>query len=333
MNQHPEEFRRIPAEQLRSFSTACLQAAGMTDQHAAQLAGLLTNSDLRGVRSHGTRALLGYCRSIHDKSANPDPDIQILAETDTHVYIDGDGSLGYAPTMLATEKAIEKAKQKGIAVGACCHIGHYGSAGHYVRRAMEQDCTAFSVQAAYPQYYTSNEGKRAAHYGNPPLCFGLPGQQGPPVVLDVATCILADYQRGEEIEAIEEQIPAAFFKSMGYTAIATLLGGAFVGQGSDRAREVVEKWPAARMGSLVVVMNLGLFAPAADVRHGVDELVRLGMEQMIPLRGYDEVTLPGTPEYRNEQDYGRDGIAIGLEDVERLEAGGREYGIAPPWLD
>ena len=191
MNQHPEEFKRIPAEQLRSFSTACLQAAGMTDQHAAQLAGLLTNSDLRGVRSHGTRALFGYCRSIHDKSANPDPDIQILAET-------------------------------------CCHIGHYGSAGHYVRRAMEQDCTAFSVQAAYPQYYTSNEGKRAAHYGNPPLCFGLPGQQGPPVVLDVATCILADYQRGEEIEAIEEQIPAAFFKSMGYTAIATLLGGAFV---------------------------------------------------------------------------------------------------------
>ena len=27
---------------------------------------------------------------------------------------------------------------------------------------------------------------------------------------------------------------------MGYTAIATLLGGAFVGQGSDRARAVAE---------------------------------------------------------------------------------------------
>ena len=40
----------------------------------------------------------------------------------------------------------------------------------------------------------------------------------------------------------------------------------------------------------VIVMNLGLFAPVADVR--------LGMEQVIPLRGYDEVTLPGTPEHR-----------------------------------
>ena len=41
--------------------------------------------------------------------------------------------------MLATEKTIEKAKRKGIA------IGHYGSAGHYIRRAVEEDGTAFSV--------------------------------------------------------------------------------------------------------------------------------------------------------------------------------------------
>ena len=54
------------------------------------------------------------------------------------------------------------------------------------------------------------------------------------------------------------------------------------------------------------------------------------MKQIIPLWGYNEVTLPGTPEYRNEQDYGRDDIAIGLEDIERLEAGEHEYGIAPP---
>ena len=91
---------------------------------------------------------------------------------------------------------------------------------HYISRTSLE---TVRESAAFPQYYTSNQDKRATHYGNPPLCFGLPGQEGPPVVLDVASCILADYQRGEESEAIEEQIPAAFFKSMGYTAIATLL--------------------------------------------------------------------------------------------------------------
>ena len=47
----------------------------MSAAHAAQLADLLTNSDLRGVRSHGTRALYGYCCTIRDKKANPNPDI------------------------------------------------------------------------------------------------------------------------------------------------------------------------------------------------------------------------------------------------------------------
>jgi ureidoglycolate dehydrogenase (NAD+) len=332
MNRPPEQFRRLAAEQLRAFAAACLRQAGLVQAHAEQLAQLLTNSDLRGVRSHGTRALYGYCRTLRDRGVNPDPHIQVLRETEAAVYIDGDGGLGYAPLMLATEKAIQKAKARGLAAGAACHIGHYGAAGHYVRRALQEDCLAASVQGAYPQYYRSNQDKRAAQYGNPPLCLGLPGQDGPPVILDGATCILADYQRGESFEALEELIPAAFFKSMGYTAVATLLGGALVGQGNERARALEKKWPQARMGGLILVIDLGLFAPADEVRRGVDELVRLAGKEMIPLRGYDQVTLPGTIEYRKEQEYASQGVPVGLEDVERLEKCGAEFGVRPPWL-
>jgi len=331
MNRPPEEFKRVPHEQLRSFAAACLKAAGMSEDHAEQLAQLLTNSDLRGVRSHGTRTLAGYCHSLKNGRYNPRPDIKILRETDTHVFVDGDGSLGYAPTMLATEKAIAKAKAKGVAVGGACHLGHYGSAGHYVHRAMQEGCFAFSVQGCYPQYYTSNKDKRAASYGNPPLCFGLPGLEGPPLVLDGATCILADYQRGPEFEALEAQIPAAFFKSMGYTGIATALGGVFVGQAQEEALAVQAKWPGARMGSFVWVMDLGLFAPAAQVRAGVDALISHVREEMIPLQGYDEATLPGTMEHRKAQEYSREGIPIGLEDLDRLHNAGVELGVAAPW--
>jgi L-2-hydroxycarboxylate dehydrogenase (NAD+) len=331
MNRPPEEYRQIPAAQLIALGENCLQAAGLSAADARQLAQLLTNSDLRGVRSHGTRALYGYCRTVRDGRVNATPNTEMVRETDTSILVDGDGGLGYAPTMLVTEKAIEKAKIKGIAVGATRGIGHYGSAGHYVRRAMEENCTAYSVQGAYPQYYTSNEDKRAAHYGNPPLCFGFPGQDKAPVILDGATCILADYQRGEEIEAIESQIPAAFFKSMGYTAIGTLLGGAFVGQADPRAEEIAQQWPGARLGSLVVVMNLGLFAPAEQVRRGVDELGRLASEQLIPIAGYDEATLPGAIEHRKESEYRRDGVPIALEDIQRLEECAAEFGITPPW--
>ena len=64
MNRPPEEFQRIAAAPLGVFAAACLENAGMLADHAVQLAGLLVDSDLRGVRSHGTRALAGYCRSL-----------------------------------------------------------------------------------------------------------------------------------------------------------------------------------------------------------------------------------------------------------------------------
>ena len=331
MNRPPTEYKRVSADRLRAFAGACLQAAGMPADHAQQLADLLTNSDLRGVRSHGTNALYGYCRAVRDRRVNPTPDIKVLKETDNAIFLDGDGGLGYAPMMQATAAAIIKAKEKGVAVGGVCHIGHYGSAGHYVRRAMAAGCTAYSVQGAHPQYYQDIKDKPAAYYGNPPLCFGMPGDEEPPMILDGATCIMADYQRGEEYDALQEMIPAAFFKSMGYTGIGTLLGGAFVGMGNPRAKALAKQWPAARLGGMIAVMDIGLFVAPEEFRQGVDALVKGVRQDMTPLRGYQEATLPGTVEHRNEAAYSQEGIPLGLDQLERLENAGKEFNVTPPW--
>ena len=70
--------------------------------------------------------------------------------------------------------------------------------------------------------------------------------------------------------------------SMGYTAVGTLLGGAFVGMAGQRSREVESRWQGARNGGLIWVMDIGLFAPAGEFRQGVDEMVRLAREELIP---------------------------------------------------
>jgi LDH2 family malate/lactate/ureidoglycolate dehydrogenase len=334
MNRPPEKFKRVPAEQLRAFAEACLKASGLRADHADQLARLLTNSDLRGVRSHGTRALYHYCQRLRDQQLNPDPQLKVLQETDSTVLVDGDGGLGYAPMMMATEMAIEKAKKKKVALGAACHLGHYGSAGHYVRRAMQEGCTAFSVQGSHPARFGEgggNRGQASAYWGNPPICFGLPSQEEPPLVLDAATCILADYQRGPQFDALQELIPAAFFKSMGYTGVATALGGCFVGQNNPRARQVEQQWPGARQGGLIIVMDIGAFAPPQEFRAGIDCLVKGVRTTMEPVLGYSEATLPGTMEHRKEQEYARQGVPVGVEDLEQLEQCGAEFGVVPEW--
>ena len=73
MNRPPEEFRCIAEKDLLIFATACLQHAGMPGDQASLLARCLVNSDLRGVRSHGTRALGGYCGALRERSRQRRP--------------------------------------------------------------------------------------------------------------------------------------------------------------------------------------------------------------------------------------------------------------------
>ena len=157
----------------------------------------------------------------------------------------------------------------------------------------------------------------------------FPVEDEPPLIPDMATCILADYQRGEDFDALQEMIPAAFFKSMGYTGVARGLGGPFVGADSARAKAVKEKWPRGQAGGMIVVMDIGLFTDPAEFRNGVDNLVRGVRETMAPLRGYDEATLPGTPEARREQEYRRDGAPISFADIERLNQTAEAFGLPP----
>ena len=142
---------------------------------------------------------------------------------------------------------------------------------------------------------------------------------------------MADYHRGPEYDALQELIPPAFFKSMGYTGSALALGGAFVGQNSDRARAIAEQWPRANNGGLIVVMDIGAFAPPEAFREGIDNLVRGVRETMEPVKGYQEATLPGTIEDRNSKEYTHTGVPMALEDLERLTACGHEFGITAEW--
>ena len=93
MNRPPEEFVRVQEEALLTFATACFQKAGLSNEHAALISRLLVNSDLRGVRSHGSRTVNSYCQRFEEGRLNASPDLKVVQETPTTVIIDGDGTL------------------------------------------------------------------------------------------------------------------------------------------------------------------------------------------------------------------------------------------------
>ena len=332
MNRPPEDFVHVDEERLLNFSTTCFEKAGITHEHAALISRLLVNSDLRGVRSHGTRTVNGYCGGFENGSLNPNPDIRVIHETPTAVVLDGNGTLGYLPMVRATEHAIAKAKAVGIGMGLVRYIGHYGSAGHYARICNEAGCIGFSVQGYQNHGNAGGQDPKPqlGYYGNPPICFAIPSNDEPPVVLDAATCIMADYQRGPEFDALLSVIPAAFFKSIGYTAVACLLGGALTGF-TEPPSEDTAKWKGARHGGMVLAIDIESIVPM-DVFHAeVDRLVHDVRETYEPMPGTDRALLPGAIETERTEQHRREGIRYG--EMEQASARGvsERLDVPLPW--
>jgi LDH2 family malate/lactate/ureidoglycolate dehydrogenase len=263
---------------------------------------------------------------------NPRPNIQIIHETPTAVVLDGNGTLGYLPMARATEHAIAKAKEVGIGMGLVRYIGHYGSAGHYARMCNEAGCIGFSVQGSRNHGNAGNRDPKPqlGYYGNPPICFAIPSGDEPPVVLDAATCIMADYQRGPEFDALLSIIPAAFFKSIGYTAIASLLGGALTGF-TESPPEDTAKWEGSSLGGMVLAIDIESVVPPAVFHTEVDRMVHDVRETYEPLPGTERALLPGSIETERTEQHRREGIRYGEMEQESARGVSERLGVPLPW--
>jgi LDH2 family malate/lactate/ureidoglycolate dehydrogenase len=313
MNRPPEDFVVVHEDRLLAFTETCFKKVGLSIDHAQLISRLLVNSDLRGVRSHGVRAANGYTKAFAAAQCNPNPNIKICSESPTAVVIDGDGSLGYLSMVEATQQAISMAKEVGMGMGLVRHIGHYGSAGHYTRMCMEAGCIGFSVQGYKDHGNARGQTPKPqiGYFGNPPLCFAIPAGEEPPVILDVATRILADYQTSPEFDDLLTRIPAAFFKSIGYGAVAFLLGGALAGTGLAEADDIQARWPAARHGGMIMAIHIDTVIPDGSFRKEVDRFVKDIRESWSPMPGYDETLLPGAIEEKNMTRHRVEGIRFG----------------------
>jgi L-2-hydroxycarboxylate dehydrogenase (NAD+) len=332
MNQPPEESVTVSEARLLACAAACFERADMPPGHAGIVARLLVNSDLRGVRSHGTRQVNQYCSQLADGILNPHPQIRTIRETAAVVAVDGDGGLGYVPMVQATEMAIARARDVGLGMATVRGIGHYGAAGHYCRMCMEAGCIGFSVQGSVGHGNAGGaEAKpQLAYFGNPPICFALPGRSGPGVVLDAATRILADYQTGPEFDALIPMIPAAFFKSVGYTAVAALMGGGLAGV-MERSEEDQTRWPRARGGGTILAIQVDAAVDESAFGEEVDRMVRDVADTFEPFPGYDRALLPGAIEAERFEQYRKQGIPYGEGEQEQMREVCNRLQVPLPW--
>src|SRR3970040_789996 len=106
---------RVSAQKLEDFTARALQAVGISALESRSIAALMTRADLQGSDGHGVFRLPQYIRRIKGGAVNVKPDIRVVREAAGMALVDGDNGMGHLVMRFATQKAIEKAKQAGVA--------------------------------------------------------------------------------------------------------------------------------------------------------------------------------------------------------------------------
>ena len=112
---------RYQWEKLENFCSSVLEKAGVSNKNAKIVANSLIEADLRGVDSHGVVRTAIYLERIEKSMINPDAKIDIYAESDSAVLVDGNNNFGLVIGMEALNVALEKAKKSGVALVGVKH--------------------------------------------------------------------------------------------------------------------------------------------------------------------------------------------------------------------
>ena len=181
---------------------ACMVAFGHTEAEADIIADHLIDCELRGLSFGGLpRALsvIDYFRSL----SVPRRPITLLQETPVSASLDGGHQIGYLVGHRATEIAIGKAKQTGLAVVGASKTLYTGMFSYYLEKVTQAGFAG--MIAGSGGYKVAPHGGTEGRFSTNPIAFGFPSATTP-VIWDIGT---ASVMLGEVVlkDRLGEQLP------------------------------------------------------------------------------------------------------------------------------
>lgn len=185
--------RAISYPLLKDFVYKVFHHYGFTQEHAKLSAEILCKADLRGIDSHGVARLTGYLRLIDTGRLNPNPKFNWITDRLSAGTLDADGSIGLVSAQVAMQKAIEKAKQTGVAFIGISNSNHFGIAGAHSELATQHGMIGWAMTNASP--LVAPDGTVQRLFGTNPISVAVPNplsDTGRPFLLDMATSAAAN---------------------------------------------------------------------------------------------------------------------------------------------
>lgn len=332
----------VSADDLKVFSQAVLERVGLPANDAGIVADHLVVADLRGVHSHGAVRLPWYVSGIETATINPRPNLRRVRQRRCVGLLDGDNGMGQVVAARGMEWALEMAHAEGIGVVGVRRSNHFGTCAYYGHMAAQQDYIGLVFTGSWP--LMAPWGGKEPMLGNHPLAVAIPADEEPPVVLDIATSVVAQgrialvAKKGESIpegwaldkegrptqdprEALEGLLmPLGGYKGYGLSLVIGILSAVLTG--SAISWEMLDipavcKGLGINAGHFFMAIDVETFVPLPEFKRRVDGVVRT-LKTCPRAEGVERIYVPGEIEYLKEQAYRAEGIPVAAAVMQEL---------------
>ena len=167
-------YQYFKYETLNKFCNDVFVKFGFNKEDSKIISDVLLLSDLYGIESHGMQRMVRYHKGIEKGLIDVNAKWDIVFETPVSCVIDANFGMGQVVGHFAMEKAIQKAKESGIAVVTVRNSNHYGIAGYYSKMACKEGLIGISMTNSEAIMVPTN--CRLAMLGSNPLAIAMPAE-------------------------------------------------------------------------------------------------------------------------------------------------------------
>ncbi len=338
--------------QLRAFIASVFSHAGSEAAEARIVADHLVEANLQGHDSHGVWRVARYMDRLKAGNLRANQRARVTVDSGPLIRVEGDLGYGQVIARQAMTLGIARAQEAGAAVLAVCDCAHMGRIGAWAEMAAEAGLVSIHfVNTTGAGIMVAPFGGRDRRLSSNPIAAGIPVPGRPPVILDLATTVVAEgkiqvaFNKGTPLpegciidaEGRPSRDPADFYadppgamlpfgghKGSGLSFLCEVLAGSLTGGRSGHP----DNAPAGRLvnNMLAIIVETGRFWSPDDYAGDVARLVAWvgGSRPSVP---GGEVLFPGDLERRTREERLAGGVPLDDRTLEQVRDAARSVGV------